>query len=76
MQLIKIAMAKELFQAGAFDEAMIGPAPMEDGHILVFAKNGIGRILSNDKGSTRIFKTIETARKTAKEMGFHKITLI
>ena len=75
MQLIKIAVAKELFNAGGFDGARIGPAPMEEGYILVFTKDEEGRILSNDRGSARIFKTVDTARKIAKEIGFRAITL-
>jgi len=69
-------MAKQLFSAGVLNSAAISQAPMKNGYMVTFVMGDQGQILSNDKGSERIFKSIETARKVIKDVGFNSMTLL
>lgn len=72
---MKLNVAKELFHASAFEYARIVETPMGKGWNLYLCNDSEVRILSNDKGSERIFKTIEAAFKVAKDIGFQNAIL-
>lgn len=76
MNLVKIAIVKQLFHTGVLERAVISEAPMSKGYIVHFMMKETAYILSNDKGSERVFKTIETARKAIKDVGFKDMSLL
>ena len=68
--------AKWTFDQGGFAKAMIVPTPMGAGYHLHLVK--IGRlnetlVLERQRGGWRVFKTIDAAANTAKNIGFRRI---
>ncbi len=67
-----------LFEAGHWSEAKVIRDPQMDGwRVLLIAKNesNPSQILSSKRGSSRIFKTSDTAIQWCKELGFQDITI-
>lgn len=75
MHLVKIAVAKQLFHAGVIRDVVITEPPMAKGFIVTFLIGEEGKILSNDKGCERVFKSVEAARNAVKSIGFKSMTL-
>jgi hypothetical protein len=71
------ATAKLMFESGTFSKAIVVPVPMvSDGyhlHLVKFSKNGGTEIIEKQRGGYRIFKTIDAAVNTAREIGFKRI---
>lgn len=71
---MKIAIAKELFSSGVFRNALL-TQEKTGGWVLSFyrraghATNG-SETLTNDKGETRVFKSIEAALNVSEAIGF------
>lgn len=71
------ATAKLMFESGTFSKAIVVTVPMvSDGyhlHLVKFSKNGGTEIIEKQRGGYRIFKTIDAAVNTAREVGFKRI---
>ncbi len=68
---------QELYQQGELKQAVIAPAKgsqMPSGYYLFFVANDKRSIkLTNIKDEERIFRSIDSAKDTAKEVGISKI---
>ena len=71
------ATAKLMFDAGTFSKAIVVPVPMMSSgyhlHLVKFSKNSCTEIIEKQRGGYRIFKTIDAAVNTAREIGFKRI---
>ena len=71
------ATAKLMFDTGTFSKAIVVPVPMaSDGyhlHLVKFSRNSETEIIEKQRGGYRIFKTIDAAVNTAREIGFKRI---
>jgi hypothetical protein len=72
---MKLSIARELFQAGVFEQAQIVEMPMEKGWNLLLVGQTERRMLNNDKDLPRVFKTIEAAYRLAKSLGFNEAVI-
>ena len=68
--------AKWTFDQGGFAKAMIVPTPMGAGyhlHLVKFGRLTETLVLERQRGGWRVFKTIDAAANTAKNIGFRRI---
>ena len=68
--------AKWTFEQGGFAKAMIAPTPMGAGyhlHLVKFGRLNETLVLERQRGGWRVFKTIDAAANTAKNIGFRRI---
>ncbi|WP_429076723.1 plasmid replication protein RepB [Aeromonas hydrophila] len=67
--------AKWIYDQGGFSKAMIAPTPMGQGyhlHLIKFGKGGT-EIIERQRGGWRVFKTIDAAVNTARDIGFRRV---
>lgn len=70
--------AKWVFDQGGFSKVMIVPAPMGDSymlHLVKFGRQSETVVLERQRGGWRLFKSIDTAAKTAYAIGFKRIEI-
>ncbi len=71
------ARAILMFDTGTFPKAIVARVPMaSDGyhlHLVKFSRNSETEIIEKQRGGYRIFKTIDAAVNTAREIGFKRI---
>jgi hypothetical protein len=68
---MKIAIAKELFSSGVFRNALLIEHKGGGWVLSLYRKNNNGlEMLTNDKGETRVFKSIEAALNVSESIGF------
>ena len=71
------ATAKLMFDNGTFSKAIVVPTPMASSgyhlHLVKFSRNSETEIIEKQRGGYRIFKTIDAAVNTAREVGFKRI---
>lgn len=71
---MKIAIAKELFSSGVFRNALLTEQKGEGWILSLYKLRGNEyEVLSNDKGETRVFKSIEAALNVAEAIGFDRL---
>lgn len=75
-QNMKIAIAKELFRSGVFNNVHLVRNPMGAGWNLILKGYTRGEeVLSTDRGETRVFKGVEAAIRAAEEIGFKQLII-
>lgn len=67
---MKIAIAKELYSSCVFRNALLTEQNGKGWILHLYRKTGDHDVLCNDKGETRVFKTIEAGLKAAEAIGF------
>lgn len=74
---MKLAKAKDLFEYGVILGAEITPNPLKEGWILQLrARTGEVSVLETDRGSARVFKTLDAAFKTCQEVGLETALVV
>lgn len=76
-EIMKLSKAKDLAEYGVARGVLITPNPMSDGWLLeIVIETGDRKTLETDRGEVRVFKTIDTAFKTAETIGFETAQVI
>ena len=70
--------AKWVFEQGGFSKALIACTPMGTGyhlHLVRFGRQAETEIIERQRGGWRLFKTIDAAVQTAKNIGFRRVEI-
>ena len=70
--------AKWVFDQGGFSTAWIACTPMGTGyhqHLVRFGRQAETEIIERQRGGWRLFKTIDAAVQTAKNIGFRRVEI-
>lgn len=74
---VNLSQMRFLYECGALARAVLAPAPMESGFIMIVErKDGKDETMSVTKGDRhKIYKSLEAAREDAKRIGFVEVIL-